>query len=135
MTNPPTCGQGLAAQASVPEQLGRLIAATAAVLEAHLPTLDVADSRSAAERAEYVALAAEHRGAAAALRALAEHLAGCRELPMGRHVDTPEMNATMARAFAEYVECEDGLHGLLGERLGRDREMLAAMRDGAGRNA
>ena len=138
MDDQPTCGKGLAAHATLPEQLGRLAAATASVLEAHLPMLDVSDPHSAAERAVYVALVEEHRRAAEVLQGIARRMAGARDLPMGRHVDAPEANAAMGQAFAWFVERETELRAVLDARLAQDRAMLAAMggatsaRDAAG---
>ena len=131
MDEHPTCGKGLAAHAPLPEQLGRLAAATAAVLEAHLGMLDVSDPHSAREHAVYVALVEEHRRAAQGLGEIARRMQGARDLPMGRHVDAPEANAAMARAFADFVEAETALRALLDARLAQDREMLAAMRGAA----
>ena len=131
MDDQPTCGKGLAANASLPDLFGRLTAATAAILEAHLAMLDVSDPRSAAEHAVYVALAEEHRRAAEILLTIAGRMAGARDLPMGRHLDVPEANSEMGRAFAEFVEGETALHGLLDARLVEDRQMLEAIQGDA----
>jgi hypothetical protein len=127
MDDKPTCGKGLAANASLPDLFGRLTASTAAILEAHLAMLDVSDPRSATEHAVYVGLMEEHRHAAAVLHAIAERMTGARDLPMGRHLSVPEANSEMGRAFAEFVEGETALRALLDARLVEDRQMLAAM--------
>ena len=127
MDDQPTCGKGLAANASLPDLFGRLTAATAAILEAHLAMLDVSDPRSATEHALYVAVVEEHRRAAAVLRAIADRMTGARDLPMGRHLNVPEANSEMGRAFAEFVEGETALRALLDARLVEDRQMLAAI--------
>ena len=129
MDDQPTCGKGLAANASLPDLFARLTAATAAILEAHLAMLDVSDPRSAAEHALYVAVVDEHRRAARALRAVADRMTGARDLPMGRHLNVPEANAEMGRAFAEFVEGETELRTLLDTRLVEDRQMLEVMKD------
>lgn len=51
MDDTPTCGRGLAANDQLPEQLGQLATAMAAVLESHLPMLDLADQQSVNEHA------------------------------------------------------------------------------------
>lgn len=129
MDDQPTCGKGLAAHAPLPDQLGRVVAATAAVLEAHLAMLDVSDPHSAREQAVYVGLVEEHRRAAQLLRGIAQRMAGARDLPMGRHVNAPEADEAMCRAFAGFVESETELRVALEARLAQDRAMLAAMRE------
>ena len=127
MDDQQTCGKGLAAHAPLPGQLGRLVQATAAVLEAHLGMLDLTDPFSAAEREVYRELIDEHRRAAEVLLGLAQRMAAARELPMGRHVDVPEAMVAMRHAFAQFVECEMELQAMLESRLASDRQMLAAM--------
>jgi hypothetical protein len=129
MDDQPTCGKGLAANAPLPDQLGRVVAATAAVLEAHLAMLDVSDPHSAKEQAVYVGLVEEHRRAAQVLRGIAQRMAEARELPMGRHLDAPGADAEMCRAFAGFVVSETALHAALEARLAQDQAMLAAMRE------
>ena len=131
MDEQPTCGKGLAANASLPDLFGRVTAATAAILEAHLAMLDVSDPRSATEHAVYVAVAEEHRRAAEILLTIAGRMTGARDLPMGRHLDVPEANSEMGRAFAEFVEGETALRGILDARLVADRQMLAAIQGDA----
>ena len=131
MEDQPTCGKGLAANASLLALFGRLTAATAAILEAHLPMLDISDPSSATEHALYVAIAEDHRRAATVLRTIADRMTGARDLPMGRHLDVPEANSEMGRAFAEFVEGETALRALLDDRLVADRQMLAAIQGDA----
>lgn len=127
MDDQPTCGRGLAAHAPVPAQLGRLVEATAAVLQAHLGMLDLSDPFSVAEREVYRVLIDEHGRAAEVLLGLAQRMAAARELPMGRHIDVPEATVAMRHAFAQFVECEMELQGMLESRLAQDRQMLATM--------
>ena len=128
MNAPSTCGQGLAANAGLPDRMARLAAATAAVLEAHLPMLDRSDPQSRAEHAVYVELIDAHRKAAQQLRDASQQMARARDLPMGRHVDDADVNLAMGRAFAEFVESETSLHAALDARLTDDRQMLDGMR-------
>lgn len=133
MNDQQTCGQGLAAHATLPAQLGRLTAANGAVLETHLAMLDVTDPLSAREHAVYAELILEYGRAAQLLTSLAERMTGARSLPMGRHLDNAAANAAMGHAFAGFVEGEEALLALLQDRLRADRQMLSAMRgDSAG---
>jgi hypothetical protein len=123
----PTCGRGLAAHSDLPRVLGELTEAVADVLESHLGMLDRTDAVAELEHGAYVELVAEHRVAAHQLAAAAGHMAGYRDLPMGRHVDSREANALMAGAFARLVRLEEELVALLQRRLAEDRAMLEAM--------
>jgi hypothetical protein len=120
----PTCGKGLAAHAPLPATLGELTAAVADVLAGHMPSLDLADENARAEHEAYAALVREHRAAAEQLRATAARMAGCRDLPMGRHdvavLSTPDAMAP----FARFVRLEEELVALLQARLAQDRAML-----------
>ena len=112
--------------------MGRLAAATAAVLAAHLPMLDRSDPASVRESEAYQALIAEHRAAADAALRVAAHMEACRDLPMGRHAVAPEAAAAMRAAYAEFVAAEAALSGLLASRLTDDRAMLEGMAPAAG---
>ena len=61
MDQQPTCGQGLAEHAVLPEKFADLIGAVAENLEIHLSALDPSVKRSRPEFDAYVALATEHR--------------------------------------------------------------------------
>jgi hypothetical protein len=54
MTQPQTCGEGLAQNSPLPIKLGELAAAIAGNLEAHMPALDTDDANAAAEHRAYV---------------------------------------------------------------------------------
>jgi hypothetical protein len=131
MAEQPTCGQGLAAHSPLPAKLGDLTAAVADVLEAHTAALDPDDENARAELDAYQELVAEHRQTAADLRSTSEKMRGHRDLPMGPH-DPSAMTASAAvDAFARFVAGEEELLALLQDRLGQDRELLAAMRRAA----
>jgi hypothetical protein len=51
---PATCGEGLAANAVVPEKLGAFIEATAELLQNHMRTLDGRDANAHLERERFV---------------------------------------------------------------------------------
>jgi hypothetical protein len=127
MDEQPTCGKGLAANASLPAKLGELTAAVAGVLETHMKALDPTDENSAREHEAYAVLAKEHRETAARLQATAERMAGYRDLPMGRHDMRAMAGPNPRAAFATFVRLEQELLAQLQQRLTRDREMLAQM--------
>jgi hypothetical protein len=130
MTAQPTCGQGLAEHASLPAGLGELTAAVAGVLEVHVQALDLGDERSRREREVYLRLVEAHRRTAAELAATGRDMAGQRDLPMGAHDLTVMSSPEAVGAFERVVEAERELLALLQERLRRDRELLAGMRQG-----
>jgi hypothetical protein len=80
----PTCGQGLAEHAELHVRLAALVGAMSGNLEAHLAALG-SDDASAPERQAYESLLAAHRRVAAELAALADEMAGYRDLPMATH--------------------------------------------------
>ena len=100
MTDEPTCGKGLAAHAPLPAAIADLTAAVAGILEQHALALNLADDASLAELDAYLDLVRRHRETAGALHDTSARMAGCRELPMGRH-DPDAMAAPGQRdAFA-----------------------------------
>lgn len=123
----PTCGKGLAANATLPAALGELVAAVSDVLDIHTRALDLSDPRSVDEMKAYEELVAEHRDIAARLQATAARMLLYRDLPMGAH-DLAEMASPMARqAFDRFVQSEEALVRLLQQRMDWDRRMLADM--------
>lgn len=130
MGDPPTCGNGLAANAVLPTKLGELTSAVGEVLEAHIPSLDLTDERSRKEREVYQRLAEDHRQAALQLEAIAQRMAACRDLPMGRHVEAAMASPAVLHSFQRFVQSEQELLTTLQHRLDQDQQELAAM--GAG---
>jgi hypothetical protein len=128
MDEQPTCGKGLAEHSALPAKLGALIDAMAETLEAHQDALDLTDERARPEYKAYVRLAIECRSAAARLQAIAGHMAGYRDLPMGRHDMRVMSGAKAIAAFERFVQGEQDLLALLQKTSGRDRQMLDAMR-------
>jgi hypothetical protein len=131
MNEPPTCGSGLAENAALPAKLGELVLAVGAILEAHIPSLDLTDEHSRKEHEVYQRLVEDHRRAGLGLQAIARQMAGARDLPMGRHDEAAMASPAVQRAFERFVEVEQELLTLLQSRFEQDRRILAAM--GAGR--
>jgi hypothetical protein len=126
---PPTCGQGLAANSSLPAKMGDLTAALAETLELHMPALDLSDENSRTEYEAYRGLAISYRQTATALQTTASTMAGYRDLPMGRHDMKVMSSRKVLDSFEQFVKREDELLSLLQERIKADRTMLATMRD------
>ena len=129
MTDEPTCGKGLAANAALPAKIAELTAAVAEILERHMKALDMSDENSRREHALYDRLSREHRDSAAALADTAERMASARDLPMGAHDMAVMADPAMSAAFERFVRLEEELLQLLQSRLEEDRAMLATMRD------
>jgi hypothetical protein len=127
MDDQPTCGKGLAENAALPAKLGDLVASMADVLEAHLPALDITDEPSRVEREAYLDLVREHREAALQLKAIANQMAGYRDLPMGRHIEQAIAAPPVLDSFQRFVRLEQELLAFLQHRVEEDQEMLAAM--------
>jgi hypothetical protein len=122
---PMTCGGGLAEHSVIPAKLGELIAALAENLELHIPALVLTDPNSKLEHEAYVKLAAEHRAIAEQLTAVAAHMAGYKNLPMGEHDMALMQDVSRNEAFGRYVKIQRELIALLQAALVRDQELLA----------
>ena len=101
MHEQPTCGKGLAENATLPAAVAELMDAT--VLEAHVGTLDPADASARREEDAYRGLVDEHRTIARALRAAAARRTGYRDLPMGRHDPAAMAAPSRMRTFETFV--------------------------------
>jgi uncharacterized protein Yka (UPF0111/DUF47 family) len=127
MSEQPTCGQGLAANAGLPAALGKVLAAMAQNLDVHQRALDLNDLAAQQEHEAYTSLVAEQDQIVAALETTARRMAGYRDLPMATHdmqlMTTPEV----LQAFEAFVKAEEELLGLLQARIEQDRAMLAAI--------
>ena len=128
MSEQPTCGRGLAENATLPWKLGDLAAAMGAVLEAHIPTLDLTDEDSRKEHDVYQRLASEFRQAAAELEAIARQMSAASDLPMGRHDMAAMGGEAVQQSFERFVQSEQDLLTMLQNRLESDQRMLAEMR-------
>ena len=123
----PTCGKGLAENSVLPAQVGKLIAAMAENLEAHMKALDLADKNSAAEFAAYDKLVKELKQAALELHITANQMAGYRDLPMGRHVDQEMMHPRVHDSFERFLREKRELLSLLQQTAERDNAILDTM--------
>ena len=123
-----TCGKGLAENATLPWKLGELAAAMGAVLETHIPSLDLTDENSRKEHDVYQRLASEFRQTAAQMEAIARQMSASADLPMGRHDMTGLIAEPVLRSFERFVQSEQGMLTMLQGKLERDQQMLATMR-------
>ena len=124
MSQQPTCGQGVAANAALPAALGDVIAALARNLDTHQRALDLSDPAARQEHDAYTRLLSEQCALAEGLSATAQHMGGYRDLPMGKH-DMQVMTAPpVLEAFQGFVHAEEQLLKLLQGRLEQDRAML-----------
>jgi hypothetical protein len=135
MDDAPTCGTGLADNSVLPATLADLVTALRTVLATHLTTLDLQDENSRQEHAAYSQLTRAYEDIAGSLRAAAERMRGCRDLPMGRHDMQAMTGSEPVEAFARFVDAEQELLALLQARLPGDQAMLADMRQALGANA
>lgn len=129
---PQTCGQGLAEHSVLPARMGDVIAALAANLEVHMTTLDQADENARKEYAAYLQLAKEHRRIAQGLEAVAQRMAGYRDLPMGNHDMSALTGPEVRAAFETLVEREQDLLDLLTATVEKHQHMLLAGREAGG---
>jgi hypothetical protein len=130
-----TCGKGLAENAVLPARLSAVTNALADVLETHVKALDLDDENARLEHDAYTKLVDEHRDAAARLRAVAERMAGYRDLPMGVHDERVMTGAEPLGAFEAFVGRKQQLRDLLQEQEASDQEMLVQMREASGRTS
>jgi hypothetical protein len=124
----PTCGKGLAENSVLPARLGKLLAAMADNLEVHMNALDLTDQNSRSEHDAYEELVKEFRQNAAQLYVAADHMAGYRDLPMGRHDEQAMTHPNVRSTFETFVNQKQELLSLLQQTAERDRELLEMMR-------
>lgn len=127
MDHQPTCGQGLAANATLPATIGQLMEAMAGVLDEHQRALDLTDERTRPEHQAYLTLIGELRSISGQLAAMAQRMAGCRDLPMGRHDEEKMMAPEAMAAFQRFVEAERAALSLLTDTVGEHEAMLRQM--------
>ncbi|HEV8654449.1 MAG TPA: hypothetical protein VGR85_02930 [Candidatus Limnocylindria bacterium] len=80
-----TCGRGLAQNAALPAKFADVIDAVGDNLAEHMTALDQRDPAARVERGAYASLLTKHRAAGAQLRAIAQEMAGYRNMPMAPH--------------------------------------------------
>jgi hypothetical protein len=131
VSEPSTCGQGLAESAALPAGLAGVAEAMAGMLERHMTALDLTDPHSTAEHAVYGELAAVHRLAAGQLRAAADRMDAQRTLPMGAHDMDAIAHPATVQAFQTLVDAKRHLLTLLRDTADDDDAMLDMMRGAA----
>jgi hypothetical protein len=125
----PTCGKGLAENSVLPENLGALIAAMAENLEIHMKALDLTDQNSRLEYDAYEKLVEELQQTASQLKAIANEMAGYRDLPMGRHDQKAMTQPRVRDIFEKFVDRKRELLALLQQTIARDDLLLQTMRE------
>ena len=128
MAEEQTCGKGVAANAVTPEHMGRVLEATAAVLENHIRALSADDPNGRLEIEAYERLVREHRAAANGLATLAEIMRSYRDLPPAPHDMAPLMDAASVETLAALVEAQRDLGELMQQRVTEYGAMLKQMR-------
>ena len=123
-----TCGKGLAENSVLPAKLGELISAMAGNLETHMKALDHADPNSQAEHDAYEKLLKELRDIAAQLSVTANHMAGYRDLPMGKHDQKAMTHPRVLETFEKFVQHKQEFLEFLQQTSARDRQLLEMMR-------
>ena len=123
----PTCGKGLAENSILPAKLGEVLDAMAENLEIHRKALDLTDHHSRAEFDAYDGLVKELRQSASQLEATARHMAGYRDLPMGRHDEQAMTDPGVREAFEKFMKQKHELVLLLKQTSERDDQLLAMM--------
>jgi hypothetical protein len=127
---PATCGEGVAANAVVPERIAALVSAMAAVLQNHIRSLDPGNANARLERDTYERLVGDQRALASSLSALAGTMTAAREVPPAPHDTRALADQTSIEVFAAFIGAEEGMLALLQENLSAHRAMLGAMRSG-----
>lgn len=122
--HPTTCGQGLAANARLPEAMGDLLGAMADVLADHRQALDLKDPDVRPERDAYARLVEDLRALATHTGSVARQMTAYRDLPMGAH-DEARMSAPEAMAvFERFVTAERHLLQWLSSNVAAHEQML-----------
>lgn len=127
-SEPPTCGKGLAENSILPATLGKLLAAMTENLEIHMKALDLTDQNSQLEYNAYEELVKQFRQIAAQLYVAADHMAGYRDLAMGRHNEQAMTHPMVREAFETFVKQKQELLSLLQQTAERDNQLLEMMR-------
>lgn len=128
MTDEPTCGQGLAQHARVPQLIGELMNAVADNLVAHLPMLVASDEETQHEKRVYEHLSGRHREAAATLQAIGTEMARHRDMPMGQHELQAMSRRDVIDALEGMIRAEAQLVARLQQHLAEHQAMVDGMR-------
>ena len=128
MAEEPTCGQGLARHARLPQLLGELMNSVADNLSAHLPGLVSSDADSQHEKRVYEQLIARHREAAAMLHAIGAERAEQQDTPMGEHDLQAMSPSEVSDAVEGMIRVEAQLVALVQQQLTEHQAILDAIR-------
>jgi hypothetical protein len=131
MEEEPTCGTGLAESSALPAAIARMLRAVSDVLDNHIDALDLSKEESRPEHEAYRELVERHRDIASQLQALADRMAGCRDLPMAAHDPAAMTSPESFRSFEQLVESEKELLKLLTIRAEENDAMLAEFQGAA----
>jgi hypothetical protein len=127
MEAPSTCGEGMASRSILSVKIAELLASQARVLEAHMRALDPTDGNGRKELDAYAKLVTGFRDTADRLSAIADQMAGDRDLPMAAHNEQVLVDETAHNAFEKFVRLEQEVSNLLQEHLREDQTMLREM--------
>lgn len=127
MEEQPTCGQGLAAHALVPQLIAALMNATSDNLIAHLPMLVAGDADTQHERSVYERLSGMHLEAAAMLDAIATEMKEQHDMRMGQHDVETMSHENMSKALESMARAEAQLVAQLEVQLADHRAMVDEM--------
>lgn len=127
MEEQPTCGQGLATHALVPQLFAAYLDATADNLIAHLPMLVAGGADTQHERSAYEHLSRSHREAAEMLDAIATEMKEHHDMRMGQHDVEATSHENVTKALESMVRAEAQLVSQLEVQLADHRAMLDEM--------
>ena len=125
--HPATCGQGLAANAVLPEKMAALISAMAELLQNHTRSLDGGDANAQPEHDAYERLVSDQRTIASSLGALGSAMRGYHDLPPAPHDMRSNCRSKIGRRFEAFIGAEEDLLALLQESVRSHRAMLSTM--------
>ena len=127
MEEQPTCGQGLATHALVPQLFAAYLNATADNLITHLPMLVAGDADTQHERSVYEHLSTSHREVAAMLDAIATEMKEHHDMRMGQHDVEAMSHENVTKALETMVRAEAQLVAQLELQLAEHRAMVDEM--------
>ena len=122
-----TCGNGLAAHAALPEELGALLAAMAELLENHTRSLPLDDVNAMSERKAYDRLIKDQHVVATSLQALADAMRSYRGLPTAPHNESLLTDQRSLHVFDSFIRAEEGVLALVQRSVGEHHAMRTGM--------
>jgi uncharacterized protein YndB with AHSA1/START domain len=131
-TDQQTCGRGLAENSKLPAKCAELFSAMAENLEVHMKALDLQDQNARKEYDAYEKLLWQQREIAVELQAMADEMAGYRDLPMGVHNEKAMLDVRVLQAFEKFVKIKQELLAIIQNAAKQDQKILMAMRKSSG---